>query len=135
MAVFLDTNVLVYCFDESEPVKRGVAVALIRRLLEANESVMISTQVAVEFLNRMRRSKSPPAQVAGQMETLDLFLCSPTTIDTVRAAWTLSAAHSVSWFDALIVQSALDARCSRLYGEDMEHGRMFGGLEVVNPFA
>lgn len=134
MTVFLDTNVLVYCFDESEPEKRSVAVALIRRLLEANETVMISTQVAVEFLNRMRRSKSPPAQVAAQMETLDLFLCSPTTIDTVRSAWTLSAAHSVSWFDALIVQSSLDARCTHLYSEDVQHGRMFGGLEVVNPF-
>ena len=136
MTAFVDTNILIYCFDESEPEKRGVAVALIRRLLAADDPVMISTQVAVEFLNRVRRSKSPPAQVAAQLETLDLFLCAPTTIDTVRSAWTLYTTQSVSWFDALIVQSALDARCSRLYSEDMQHGRVFaGGLEVINPFA
>ena len=136
MTAFVDTNILIYCFDESQPEKQGVAVTLIRRLLEANDPVMISTQVAVEFLNRVRRSKSPPAQVAAQLETLDLFLCAPTTIDTVRSAWTLCTTHSVSWFDALIVQSALDARCARLYSEDMQHRRVFAGvLEVINPFA
>ena len=136
MTAFVDTNILIYCFDESEPEKRGVAVALIRRLLAADDPAMISTQVAVEFLNRVRRSKSPPAQVAAQLETLDLFLCAPTTIDTVRSAWTLCTTHSVSWFDALIVQSALDARCSRLYSDDLQHGLVFAGvLEVINPFA
>jgi len=135
MSVFLDTNILLYCFDESEVDKRPVALELIAKLLQGNESVMISTQVAIEFLNRVQRSKSPPTQRTAQVESLQLFHCQPTTINTVRAAWALSSAHTVSWFDALIVQSALDANCSQLYSEDLQGGRVFSGrLTVINPF-
>ena len=39
-----------------------------------------------------------------------------------------------SW-DALIVRTAQSARCDVLYTEDLQHGRSYGGLRVVNPFA
>jgi predicted nucleic acid-binding protein len=61
--------------------------------------------------------------------------CMPTSMQTVQEAWLLFRAHKLSWFDALIVQSALDAKCSHLFTEDMQNGRKFSGLEVVNPFA
>jgi predicted nucleic acid-binding protein len=34
----------------------------------------------------------------------------------------------------LIVASALEAGCDTLYSEDMQHGRAFGGLTIVDPF-
>lgn len=82
----------------------------------------------------MRRF-SPTAEQAGAHDAaLDLFTCRPTTLDTVRAARRLSESHTVAWFDALIVQAAIDADCAQLYSEDLPHGRQFAALEVVNPF-
>jgi predicted nucleic acid-binding protein len=51
------------------------------------------------------------------------------------AARRLSAAHNVAFYDALIVAAATEAGCGTLYTEDMQHGRAFGGLTIVNPFA
>jgi predicted nucleic acid-binding protein len=46
----------------------------------------------------------------------------------------LACDHNLSVYDALIVASALEAGCDRLYSEDLQHGRVFGALTVRNPF-
>ncbi|HNY48445.1 MAG TPA: PIN domain-containing protein [Casimicrobium sp.] len=134
MPAFLDTNILVYCVDESESSKRPKALALLRQLLTEAEPVCISTQVAVEFMRWVSRERLPAVNSQNLLDTLTPFACQPTTISLVRSAWALAQDHTISWFDALIVQAALDARCTTLYSEDLQHGRRFGTLEIVNPF-
>jgi predicted nucleic acid-binding protein len=131
---FLDTNILIYCVDESESSKRPKALALLRQLLTEAEPVCISTQVAVEFMRWVSRERLPAVNSQNLLDTLTPFACQPTTISLVRSAWALAQDHTISWFDALIVQAALDARCTTLYSEDLQHGRRFGTLEIVNPF-
>ncbi|HEY4019236.1 MAG TPA: hypothetical protein VGM75_11150 [Pseudonocardiaceae bacterium] len=46
----------------------------------------------------------------------------------------LTEEHSVSFWDALIIEAALRANASRLLSEDLQHGRKFGDLVVENPF-
>jgi predicted nucleic acid-binding protein len=115
-------------------VKQPKAVALIQRLLTDTAPVCISTQVAIEYLRWVRKSGAPPDRAARLPDLLTPFRCQSTSITLIRNAWTLADAHTLSWFDALIVQAAIDARCDTLYSEDMQNGRKFGGLEVVNPF-
>lgn len=134
MPAFLDTNILIYCVDESESSKRPKALALLRQLLTEAEPVCISTQVAVEFMRWVSRERLPAVNSQNLLDTLTPFACQPTTISLVRSAWALAQDHTISWFDALIVQAALDARCTTLYSEDLQHGRRFGTLEIVNPF-
>ena len=134
MPAFLDTNILIYCVDESESIKRPMALALLRQLLTDSEPVCISTQVAVEFMRWVSRERLPAANSQNLLDTLTPFACQPTTISLVRSAWALAQDHTIAWFDALIVQAALDARCTTLYSEDLQHGRRFGTLEIVNPF-
>ena len=134
MRVFLDTNVIVYAYDSAELDRRPIAVRVIDSLLNESNEVVISPQVAGEFVNTMRRKGAPPATLALQIRGLSAFEMSATTLATISAAWALCNAHSIAWYDAIIVQTAIDARCTTLYSEDMQHGRKFGGLEVVNPF-
>jgi len=54
--------------------------------------------------------------------------------DAALRALELAARHGVSAFDSLIVQAALDAGCDTLFSEDLQNGRRFGALQVVNPF-
>ncbi len=54
--------------------------------------------------------------------------------DDVEAMLALARDSGLAFYDALIVASAIEARCDMLYSEDMQHGRQFGGLTVVNPF-
>ena len=135
MTAFLDTNILIYAVDTSEAVKQAKAVALVQRLLTDPAPVCISTQVAIEYLRWVRKNAPDADKAANLLDLLTPFRCQSTSITLIRSAWTLADAHTLSWFDALIVQAAIDSRCTTLYSEDLQHGRKFGGLEVVNPFA
>lgn len=46
----------------------------------------------------------------------------------------LQERHRLSWYDALIVAAAQQARCTVLYSEDLQHGAEYNGLRVVDPF-
>lgn len=57
-----------------------------------------------------------------------------TSADLIAGAIDLHALHSLSFYDALIVQAALVSGCKRLLSEDLQHGARFGAVQVVNPF-
>jgi len=52
-----------------------------------------------------------------------------------RALFHRSRNDQLSFWDALIVQAAIEGHASTLYSEDMQHGQMFNSLRVVNPFS
>ena len=52
----------------------------------------------------------------------------------VSAAVSLAENHRLSFYDALIVASAIEAGCDTLYTEVMQHDRAIGGLTIRNPF-
>jgi predicted nucleic acid-binding protein len=136
MRVFLDTNVIVYAYDRAEIARHPIAVRVIDGLLAESDAVVISPQVAGEFVNTMKRKGTPTATLTVQIRGLSAFELSSPTLATISAAWALCAAHSIAWYDAIIVQTALDANCAQLFTEDLQNGRVFSGrLTVVNPFA
>lgn len=136
MRVFLDTNIIVYAYDCAEIQRHPIAVRVIDDLLNESDEVVISPQVAGEFVNTMKRKGTPPATLALQIRGLSAFEMSAPTLATISAAWALCTAHSIAWYDAIIVQTALDANCAQLFSEDLQNGRVFSGrLTVVNPFA
>ena len=52
----------------------------------------------------------------------------------VIAAIELYRLNRISFWDALIVHAARLAGTDLLYSEDMQHGAVYGGVEIVNPF-
>ncbi|HUC88399.1 MAG TPA: PIN domain-containing protein [Candidatus Binatia bacterium] len=136
-SVFFDTNVLVYQFDKTAPRKQKRAVELIERYGFDGKAV-ISTQVAQEFMNVALRGfavKLSPAELELVIDDLLKPLCAHSpNFDFYKQALKLCATNSINFYDALIVQAALDCGCVRLYSEDMQDGQQFGSLTIVNPF-
>jgi predicted nucleic acid-binding protein len=132
---FLDTNVLVYTDDHSNPAKQEVALDLIGECRATNRGV-VSLQVLQEYFNVATRKLGVDAAVAkGKVELFaELHLVIP-GLDDVLAAIDLQRLHKFSFWDAMIVRSAVRGLCKRLYSEDMQHGRRIEGIEIVNPFA
>jgi predicted nucleic acid-binding protein len=56
------------------------------------------------------------------------------SMDLISAALELHGRYQFSWYDALIVAAALEARCRVLYSEDLRDGMKIGELTIVNPF-
>ncbi len=135
--VFLDTNVLVYFYDQRDPTKHQIAVKLINDVL-SDETAVISSQVIAEFCNVMSSKKGIIMKLPDlKLVVVNVFpplLKHVPSIKFYERAVELRAGHALSFYDALIVQAALDLDCAVLYSEDLQDGQKFGKLDVVNPF-
>ena len=131
---FLDSNVLVYTDDAANPGKQKTAVALVSAVMR-DRSGVVSLQALQEYFVTVTRKLGVDAATArAKVELLGAFSAPPTDIDDVLAAIDLHRLHQVSFWDALIIRAAQQARCARIYSEDMQHGRRLDGVEIVNPF-
>ncbi len=129
MTPFFDTNVIVYAFLDIARRERSLD-------LIASGGV-ISAQVLNEFTNVARRKRERDwTEIERAVSVIRARFPDvvPLTADTHASALGLARDHGLSFYDALIVAAALEAGCDTLYSEDMQHGRRFGGLTVVNPF-
>jgi predicted nucleic acid-binding protein len=131
---FVDTNVLVYADDADAGAKRDAARELLRKVLPSGQAVF-SLQVLQEYYAvATRRLQLPPEAARSRVEALSRLEVVAPRIEDLLAAIDLHRLHSLSIWDATIVRSALVSGCRVLYTEDLQHGRRFDGVEVVNPF-
>jgi predicted nucleic acid-binding protein len=135
VSTFFDTNVLLYLFDRQDIAKTTIARRLYVEHGEAADLVL-STQVLQEFYAVLRRKRLLPPQLAlDATRELAGHDVRGTNADGVLRALALAMQHQLSVWDGLIVQAAMDAGCSTLLTEDLQHGRHYGALQVINPFA
>ncbi len=134
---FIDTNVLIYSFDDRSPTKRETARNLIAEALEKGTGV-ISYQVILEFLNAATRKFAVPLKLKDAKKYLDLVLeplCEVfSSAELYHQALEIAEAWRFSFYDALIVAAALEADCQVLYSEDLQADQRIKGLTVRNPF-
>ena len=76
----------------------------------------------------------PPEAARARVEALSRLEVVAPRVEDLLAAIDLHRLHSLSIWDALVVRAALVSACRVLYTEDLQHGRRFEALEVVNPF-
>jgi predicted nucleic acid-binding protein len=136
MKFFVDTNVLVYLFDADSPGKRKTARALLEEHSNAGD-ILLSTQVLQEFYVTVTRKLSRPLDAVTAATVVASFAELPVVqIDSklILSAIFRSRNSQLSFWDALIVQAAIEGDATTLYTEDMQHGQMLDSLRVVNPF-
>ena len=135
MPPFFDTNVLIYAVDEEEPRKLQVAEQLVEEHLVHGEG-MISVQVLREFYSSSRRLKRPLSgeQAQEMVEYFSTFKTLSEDFRMVLGAVRLCQEYMLSFWDALIVESALKGGADRLLTEDLQHGQVIEGLRIENPF-
>jgi predicted nucleic acid-binding protein len=133
---FLDTNILVYAHDASEPAKQAKCQELIFEAVRNGEGV-ISAQVLSEFFVTVTRKilQPVPEDVARREIVLLGPLCSVDLDATlVIRALDIRSRWGLSYWDAMIVAAAERAECALLYTEDLSDGQSYGDVRVKNPF-
>ena len=134
----LDTNVLIYGFDASEPEKQERALGVLARVGE-EPSAALPAQVLAEFANVMLRGLDEPlspAEVHGQIERYeDLFPVLPLTSAVVLEATRGIRDHSFSYFDAQIWAVARLHQVPVVLSEDFPVGATVEGVTFANPLA
>jgi predicted nucleic acid-binding protein len=133
---FVDTNVLVYAVADDDPARQLAAQTLVDTLTAA-QALHTSTQVLQELYVVLTRRVRRKFTNAAAIDYLDRIARAPvTTTDykLVRQAAELSGRDAFSFWDALVLVAAARSGATRLYTEDLQHGRTVLGVQIVNPF-
>lgn len=133
---FVDTNILVYALDQSDPIRATIAERTLQSLLETDRLV-ISTQVLQELYVTVTRKIERPLTSDQAVELIDHLSAWPVIlIDTrlIREAASISTEATISFWDGLIVAAARRSGAAELLTEDLNHGQEIAGVRIVNPF-
>jgi predicted nucleic acid-binding protein len=130
---FLDTNILVYFYSEDDENKRNKA----RQVLDDNDCVT-SLQAMNEASNVwLRKFSLSPAQIIEHLDNIESVCDAVFPIDreVIDKALYLRERYGFSYFDCLMLASALESGCETLFTEDMSDGQLIEKtLKIVNPF-
>ena len=135
--VFVDTNVLVYRLDNTDPAKQSRADEWLSTLAQ-ERAARVSYQVLQElFVTLTRKVQPATADEEARQIVRDLASWQPVRMDLaiMERAWVNQQQYLLSWWDALIVAAAQSSGCVALLTEDLQHGQALGEVRVVNPFA
>ena len=132
---FVDSNVLIYAHDSEAGAKHRIANSLLRELWEQRLGVL-SVQVLQEFyVNVTRKIPRPVAKNKARLVVESYFgWCTETTTAEVSTAFRIEDEARISFWDALIVSSAIKRGASRILSEDLSVGQRIAGIVIENPF-
>lgn len=129
--IFIDTNIVIYALGQAST-KAHLAAPLFVG------SPSISTQVLSETANvASRRLALSMSEIRKLITSLEV-MCRVEIISlvTIHTAFDIRERYGFSWYDSLIVATALETGCDTLYSEDMQNRQVIEGcLSIINPFA
>lgn len=134
----VDTNVLIYAMDVTEPIKQPKAKGLLNRLARSPADTVVLWQAASEYLCGLRRW-----QAQGRLSDADvtaaishLLSTASVVFPTNNVLWKsldLSRHYSLSHWDSMLLAACVEAGVDTLYSEDFTDGMTYDSVTVVNP--
>ncbi len=136
VSCFVDTNILVYSRDSSEPDKQRKAQAWLTMLWQ-QEAGRISAQVMSEYYVTVTQKLNPGLSIKqARLDLRALTVWQPLEISShlIESAWDIQDQFHYSWWDSLVIAAGLFLDCHYLLSEDMQHQQQIGSLQIINPF-
>lgn len=134
--MFVDTNIIVYAYDSSAGEKHAAAAALMKKLWHTGHGI-ISTQVLQEFFVTVTKKIEKPLNAA-QARTIVRDLLKWKTVivggEIILEAIDLHNEHNYSFWDSVVIASALEGGAGTLLSEDLSNKQKIKGLVIRNPF-
>lgn len=134
--IFLDTNVIVYAYDTSAGIKHRAAAAIMVDLWDSGLG-LVSTQVLQELYVTVTGKIPKPLDTGRAGEIVRDLLKWDTIIndgETILDAMGIQSEYGYSFWDAMIIASAVKGGAKLLYTEDLTDGQKVKGVEIRNPF-
>jgi predicted nucleic acid-binding protein len=135
-AEFVDTNILVYAYDQTAQNKFDRSRQLMEKLWNSGEGV-ISTQVLEEFYVTVTAkipNRLKPAEAREIISDLGTWRIALLEINDFLAGSEIAERYELSFWDGLILAAAHKEEAATLWSEDLNHGQKYGEITVYNPF-
>lgn len=129
--IFWDSNLIIYYVTDT-----GTKVSVIKVKLSKPAQHVISAQVLNEFSNIAYRKLGFTSQkITSEITAFQtVFTIVPLTTSCTLRAVAVKGRYGFSYYDSLILATALEDQCNFLYSEDMHHGQVVDTLTIINPF-
>ena len=134
--VFVDTNILVYAYDSSAGEKHKKAAEMVEEFWQSGNGA-VSTQVLQEFYVTVTGKLGKPVDTKIAKSIIKDLLKWKTVIiqgETILEAVDIAVRHKYSFWDAMIVASAIECEAKTILTEDLSHGEKIRGIVINNPF-
>ncbi len=134
--IFLDTNVIIYAYDVSAGEKNKKATNILIDLWNSGLGV-ISTQVLQEFFFTITKKIPKPLDIKSAKKIVNDFLKWNLVVndgESILDAIEIQLRYKYSFWDSLIIESAVKGRASFLFSEDLSDGQQIDGITIKNPF-
>jgi predicted nucleic acid-binding protein len=135
--IFIDTNLWVYLFLDSEKITDINKKNTVSEILKKSSNIVISAQVLNEVSNVfIKKYKFDLGKIGNIIDKiLDSTEVYPITSDNTINSLKLLKKYSLSFYDGLIISSALESGCNKLFSEDMHNALVIDKkLTIINPF-
>jgi len=132
--VFVDSNVWLYLFLKDDEYKFKIAEKFIYE--KGNNNILvISFQVINEVTNVLRRKGFFESDIRAVIEQLSrICIVQNYSKDIVISASKLREESHLSFWDSLVVASAIASGCCILASEDMQDGQTIQGTTIIDVF-
>lgn len=131
---FIDSNVFIYAAAEAAEEKGVAAAEWLRHLLRTDTGVS-NLQVMNEVANVLiKRGSLGSEAVFSVVDDYAVFGMSAVGMETIAAARLLHLETRYSWWDCILLASAMELGCRYFLTEDLQHERRVRGLTILNPF-
>ena len=128
--IFIDSNIFLYAFSDKDISKQGISAEIVK------QSHTISTQVVNEVSNNMIK------KLNFSNKEIEKFISSCymqyNIVDFSKEIFIKASIirdkYNISYYDSLILSSAINSKCDFLYSEDMQHNQKIEKLTIINPF-
>ncbi len=139
--VFIDTNIFIYALtqpkDKHELFKHDKSIELLKNILHDDKTIIVSLQVLNELhINMLKKFKIADEIVLNTIKEtlLDIAKVVGLEYSTYHFAFDMRQKYNLSYWDSLVIASALEHHCTTLYSEDMQHNQIIEKqLKIVNP--
>jgi predicted nucleic acid-binding protein len=130
---FVDTNVWLYAFVGGQDATKSAAAASLLQRASLAVSVQVINEVCVNLLRKAGVGEAELRELVKSFFAKCLVV--PFDQQVLIAASGLREGYSLSFWDSLIVASALSSGASILYSDDLQHELLVDGvLRIINPF-
>ena len=133
---FIDSNVLVYAYDQHDPNKQKTAQTVLTEAIKKGNATF-STQVIGEFFTIVTKKIPTPLSADDAYEVIKTLAVLPVLhidLGMVHRAIETHTQYGISYWDSLILAAAERAGCATVLTEDLQHRGTYHNLQVVNPF-
>jgi predicted nucleic acid-binding protein len=131
--IFIDTNIFLYAFSDKDIGKQVVAKGIFSMNIRYTISEQVINECSVNLIKKFKfREEDIKSFVISSYKRFEVFGLDK---DILLYSSDIRERYGYSYFDSIILATAIKSNCTILYSEDMQHNQIIENqLRIINPF-